>query len=279
MKTTTMRALVTGASGGIGGALAVELHRRGAALLLVGRTGSALQPLVEALRASSPDRVATRVADLATEAGRGDVVRHAVDWGCNVLVNSAGLSEFALVDQQTDDGLERLFAINVVAPMQLTRALLPHLRNLPEAAVLNVGSVFGSLGFAGYSAYSATKFALRGYTEALRRELADTGVRIHYLAPRATRTSMNGPAVERMNAELGVAMDTPAFVARAACQMLEQGRREAVLGWPEKAFVRINAVMPRVVDGSLRKQLAVIVRHARSADATPPDRTSGGHLR
>jgi len=279
MKTATMRVLVTGASGGIGGALAVELHRRGAALLLVGRTANALQPPIGSLRAASTDRVETCVADLATEAGRRDVVRHAVEWGCNVLVNNAGLSEFALVDQQTDDGLERLFAINVVAPMQLTRALLPHLRGLPEAAVLNVGSVFGSLGFAGYSAYSATKFALRGYTEALRRELADTGVRIHYLAPRATRTGMNVPAVERMNAELGVAMDSPEFVARAACHMLEQGRREAVLGWPEKAFVRINAVMPGVVDGSLRKRLAVILRHARSVDAEHPEPTPGGHLR
>ena len=267
MKAAAMRVLLTGASGGIGRALAVELHRRGAALLLVGRSGSALQPLLGALGARSSGRIEHRVADLATESGRADVARHAAEWGCNVLVNNAGASEFALVDQQTDAGLERLFAINAVAPMQLTRALLAHLRSRPEAAVLNVGSVFGSLGYPGFAAYSATKFALRGYTEALRRELGDTGVRVHYLAPRATRTAMNAPAVERMNAELGVAMDPPELVARAACDMLEQNRREAVLGWPEKAFVRINALLPRVVDGSLRRQLAVIRRHARSVDA------------
>ena len=278
MRSGATRALLTGASGGIGRALAVELHRRGATVLLVGRTDDALHPLVQTLGARS-DRVRAHAADLATESGRADVARQAVEWGCNVLVNNAGLSEFALVDQQTDAGLERMFAVNVFAPMQLTRALLPHLRGLPEAAVLNVGSVFGSLAYPGFAAYSASKFALRGYTEALRRELADSHVGVHYLAPRATRTGMNPLAVERMNAELGVAMDPPELVARAACDMLEQGRRETVLGWPEKAFVRINALLPRVVDGSLRKQLAVIRRHARSAEATHFEPTPGGEPR
>jgi short-subunit dehydrogenase len=266
MKTNAIRALLTGASGGIGRTLAAELHRRGASVLLVGRTDDALQPLARSLGARS-DRVRAHAADLATGSGRAEVVRHAVEWGCNVLVNNAGLGEFAFVEQQTDLGLERILAVNVLAPMQLTRALLPHLGSRPEAAVLNVGSVFGSLGYPGFAAYSASKFALRGYTEALRRELADSNVRVHYLAPRATCTGMNVVAVERMNAELGVAMDPPELVARAACDMLEHGRREAVLGWPEKAFVRINALFPRVVDGSLRKQLAVIRRHARSAEA------------
>ena len=110
---------------------------------------------------------------------------------------------------------------------------------------------------------------MRGFTEALRRELADTTVRVQYLAPRATRTAMNPVAVERMNLTLGVAMDAPERVARAACDMLEQGRRDAVIGWPEKLFVRINALWPRVVDGSLRKQLPVIRRYASGAGAAP----------
>ncbi len=78
---------------------------------------------------------------------------------------------------------------------------------------------------------------------------------------------MNASAVEHMNAELGVAMDPPEVVAKAAREMLEDGRREAVLGWPERLFVRINALLPRVVDGSLRKQLPIIRRHAQSAAA------------
>ena len=266
MKAADVRAVVTGASGGIGRALATELHRRGAAVMLVGRDVDVLAGVVSSLGGES-DRLYALAADLASEAGPGVVAARAAEWGCNVLVNNAGLGEFGLVEQLTDAAIERLFAVNALAPMQLTRRLLPHLRTRPEAAILNVGSVFGSLAYPGFAAYSASKFALRGFTEALRRELADSSVRVHYLAPRATRTRMNASAVERMNAELGVATDAPEVVAQAACNMLECGRFEAVLGWPEKLFVRINALLPRVVDGSLRKQLPIIRRHAQIAAA------------
>lgn len=266
MKAADMRVLVTGASGGIGRALAAQLHGQGAAVMLVGRDAGALDQVLVALGGESP-RLQACVADLATATGRHEVASRATAWHCNVLLNNAGLGEFAFIDEQTDADLERLFAVNVLAPMQLTRALLPHLRAQPQAAVLNMGSVFGSLAYPGFAAYSASKFALRGFTEALRRELADTNVKVQYLAPRATRTGMNASAVGRMNAELGVAMDPPELVARAAREMLEDGRREAVLGWPEKLFVRINALLPRVVDASLRKQLPVIRRHARIAAA------------
>ena len=272
MKPTQARVVVTGASGGIGRALAAQLHRRGAAVMLVGRDMEALRQAIRSI-AGSTERLACQAADVTTADGRRDVVDRAVAWRCNVLVNNAGIGEFGFVDEQTDAALERLFAINALAPMQLTRALLPHLHRQPEAAILNVGSVFGSLAYPGFAAYSASKFALRGYTEALRRELADRRVTVHYLAPRSTRTGMNASAVERMNLELGVAMDSPELVARAACDMLEGRRLEAVLGWPEKLFVRINALLPRVVDGSLRRQLPVIRRHARGATAeriTPP---------
>ena len=267
MKAAEMRALITGASGGIGRALAQELHGRGASVLLVGRNVQALECAVQGLGGRSA-RVDWCAADLATAEGRARVVEAANRWGgsgVNVLVNSAGLGDFGMLDELDDAAIERLFAINAVAPVQMTRALLPTLRSQPMGAILNIGSVFGSLGYPGFTAYSATKFALRGFTEALRRELADSKVGVHYFAPRATRTGMNASAVDRMNAELKVAMDPPAQVAAAACSMLEAGKTSAVFGWPEKLFVRINALLPGVVDGSLRKQLPVIRRHAAAA--------------
>ncbi len=268
MKAAEMRALITGASGGIGRALAQELHRRGASVLLVGRNASALENAAQELGGRSL-RVEWCAADLATAAGRAHVVDTASHWGggSNVLVNNAGRSDFGMLEELDDAAVERLFAINAIAPMQLTRALLPTLRSQPAAAILNIGSVFGSLGYPGFTAYSATKFALRGFTEALRRELADSNVRVHYFAPRATRTGMNVAAVDRMNTELRVAMDPPAQVAAAACSMLAAGKTGAVFGWPEKLFVRINALLPGVVDGSLRKQLPIIRRHAAAAVA------------
>ncbi len=267
MKAAAMRVLLTGASGGIGCALALELQARGASVLLVGRDPVALERTAARLGGRSPS-VGWHAADLATTAGRATVVAAASQWGgtgCNVLVNNAGLGDFRMIDELDDAAVEHLFAINAIVPIQLTRALLDHLRAQPEAAILNVGSVFGSLGYPGFAAYSATKFALRGFSEALRRELADSRIGVHYFAPRATQTEMNTAAVTALNTELGVAMDLPSAVAIAACNLLEAGGRSAVFGWPERLFVRINAVLPGVVDGSLRKQLPVIRRHAASA--------------
>jgi short-subunit dehydrogenase len=120
----------------------------------------------------------------------------------------------------------------------------------------------GYLGYPGHAAYCASKFALRGFSEALRRELADGPVRVLHLAPRATRTTMNGAGVCALNAELGVAMDEPATVARELVALVERPARERLLGMPERLFARLNQILPGLVDRALRRQLSIIRRHA-----------------
>jgi short-subunit dehydrogenase len=272
MNPTTIRALVTGGAGGIGSAIAGELLGRGAAVLLVDRDAAALERAV-ARFPDAAERVGTLAADLTRAEDRRRLWSEAITWrgGINVLINNAGVNHFGLFAEQPSEQIERAVAINLLAPLHLCRELLPHLQRQPEACILNTGSVFGAIGYPGYAVYSATKFAVHGFTEALRRELADSRVKVRYVAPRATRTGLNTSAVERMNAELGVAMDPPEKVARAACDLLTGRRTEAVLGWPEKLFARINGVLPRLVDGALVKQLPVIRRYAReSAAATRP---------
>ena len=99
---------------------------------------------------------------------------------------------------------------------------------------------------------------------ALRRELADTRVKVLYFAPRATRTGMNAANVVAMNDELHQAMDEPQAVAQQLLQAIRREDDERYLGWPEKFFVRLNSLLPRVVDQALRKQLPIIQRFARS---------------
>ncbi len=265
------RVLLTGAAGGIGAAGAAELLAGGAALLLVGRNAQSLRTTAARL-AAPPGRVATFAADVALEADRSRLVEFAAGWqgGVDLLINNAGLNDFTWLEQQSAASIDRLLEVNVHGPIQLCRALLPLLLRQAAADIVNVGSVFGSIGYPGQAVYSASKFALRGFSEALRRELAPTRVRVHYLAPRATRTAMNGAAVDRLNAELGVAMDEPAVVAVTLRRMLERNSPFAVIGWPEKLFARLNALLPAAIDGALRRQLPVIQAHAPSAqlDAT-----------
>jgi short-subunit dehydrogenase len=269
MNLSTARVLLTGAAGGIGGAIATELLTQGATVLLVDINATALRRFVTGDLQPFADRVDVFTANLTSADDRARLAEFAMTWrgGINVLINNAGVSHFRLLEEQTGEEVDLALAVNVQAPIHLCRLLVPHLQRQPDGRILNTGSVFGGIGYAAYSVYSATKFAIRGFSEALRRELADTTVRVHYLAPRATRTGINTVAVDRMNAELGVAMDTPPVVARAVCQMLETGNVEAVVGWPEKFFVRLNALLPRLVDGALRKQLPVICRHARTRPA------------
>ena len=192
-------------------------------------------------------------------------MRDAVPAGVSLLINGAGTNEFGMFESKSAAAIRDLLDTNLLSPILLCLAFLPLLQQQQEARIINIGSTFGSIGYPGFSTYCASKFGLRGFTEALRRELADTGTRISYIAPRATRTDLNSDAVVAMNDELGTAMDDPALVADEVMRVIKgPANTDKYIGWPEKLFIRINAVFPGVVDNSLRKQLPIIQRFARS---------------
>jgi len=270
MNVAGRRVLLTGATGGIGAVLAAQLVAAGAHVLLSARNASRLDTLAGRLREVAREAgqslvILTEAGDLTDATARERLDRRArgFNGGVDVLVNNAGVNSLVRFDDQSPAAIEALVQTNLVAPMLLTRALLPHLLNLPDARILNVGSVLGSIGMPGQTVYSTTKFALHGFTEALRRECAGSGVEVLYLAPRATRTAMNGVAACRMNEELGVAMDPPERVARQAMALLTGSRRERYMGWPERLFVKLNGIAPRLVDGALRKQRPVVEEYLR----------------
>lgn len=279
------RAILTGAGGGIGSAIAAAIAPLCESLLLVGRDAGRLGQLAQKI-ARAGLHVHAVQADLATVAGRDAVARAAanVPRGVDLLINNAGISEFAWFVDQGDEAVARILGVNALAPMLLTRRLLPTMQLQPAATIVNVGSIFGYLGYPGCTAYSASKFALRGFSEALRRELADGPVRVLYFAPRATRTALNGDALTALNDELGVAMDAPSQVADKLVRLLRRPARERLLGMPEKLFARINQLVPALVDNGLRRQLAVIRDYARgrptrpARPATPIHSSEGGPL-
>ncbi|WP_314409908.1 SDR family oxidoreductase [Pseudomonas kuykendallii] len=255
MQLSDCRVVLTGATGGIGLALVEQLCEGGAQVLAVSRQPDALAALV----ARYPLQLHQVSADLRTSAGRQAIVEAARHLGgVNLLLNGAGVNRFALLEQLDDAEIADMLAVNLVASLQLTRALLPILRSQSHALVVNVGSTYGSIGYPGYAVYCASKFALRGFSEALRRELADTDVNVLYVAPRATRTRMNSSAAMALNEALKTSVDEPHGVAREVMGAIRKNLNELYLGWPEKLFVRLNGLLPGVVDRALRKQLPVI---------------------
>jgi short-subunit dehydrogenase len=257
---TEKRIVLTGASGGIGEAMALALAAEGAHMLLVGRQQDKLEALKQQLAGDQHHCVC---ADLATETGRAALLQACQREGIDMLINNAGISDFALLEEQGPEALTRIIELNLTSPMLLIQALLPLLKQRKNATIINIGSTFGSIGHPGFSAYCASKFGLRGFTETLRRELSDSAVTVHYLAPRATLTSINTGPVVAMNKELGNRMDTPAVVVKALLKLIAKKRgSNGYIGWPEKLFVRINGLLPTLVDKALGKQLATIRRHA-----------------
>jgi short-subunit dehydrogenase len=268
MNLTDARIVLTGAAGGIGSATAGWLANAGATLVLADLKQQALDRVADDIGAGHV--LAAVTADVTTDGGRSALVATARKHDVNVLINAAGINPFGLLAEQTTAEVARAFAINAAAPLLLCHAFLPLLLERDRAHIVNVGSTFGSIGFPGFAAYSASKFAVRGFSEALRRELADTGVRVHYVAPRATNTALATDRVRAMNAELGVGMDAPKTVAAAIVRALREERSELLLGAAERLFAKVNALFPALVDRSLRRQLGVIRRYASNDSAVRP---------
>jgi short-subunit dehydrogenase len=273
------RILVTGAAGGIGSELVAALIEEEAHVLLTGRDHAALQRVAARCEDARGD-TAVFAADLDKPRDRAGLCAFATQWhgGIDMLINNAGVGDFNLLHQQSAESIQATLTTNLLAPIDLCRQLVPYFSARDEAHIVNIGSVFGHLGFAANSVYCASKFGLRGFSEALRRELADSSIRVHYFAPRATHTKLNTGAVDEMNEVLGNASDNPADVARAIVQALRADRLESIIGWPEKFFARLNAILPRAVDAALRKKLPTIRRYAQrgATIARPAIRISEG---
>lgn len=252
MTLTGKAVLLTGASGGIGRCLTMQLARRGARLALAGRNEVELGALERRVKAENGVAVALPIDLVQPGAPESLMQRAETALGAiEILINNAGVSRFGPIVEEDEAEIRRIIDVNLSAPILLARAALSGMRQRRSGQIVNIGSAFGSIAFPNFAMYSATKFGLRGFSEALRRELAGSGVSVTYIAPRTTDTAMNTSAIREFVAQTGAAMDPPDVVAQAIADAIENGRPEVYIGWPERLFVRINAVAPRLVDKSL----------------------------
>ncbi len=255
--------LITGASGGIGSAVALALADRTTSLTLVARDPARLQAVAERVAAKAAG-VRVLAADLAATPHFEPLVTEAVagQGPIDVLVNCAGVNAFKRLAATEPEMIGAIVATNILAPMLLSRAVLPQMLERRSGRIVNIGSVMGGVGFAGFSAYCASKFAIRGFSEALRRELAGSGVAVTYVAPRYTRTALNSPAMDRMAKAVKMNIDAPEAVARAIVKAINGGKAEHAIGFVERILLRLNALFPRLVDGVLASLNRRMLEHA-----------------
>jgi short-subunit dehydrogenase len=243
--------VLTGASSGIGRATAHELAERGHRLVLAARRADSLAALALDLDPSG-SRVIAVPTDVTDDASRRALIAaaHEQFGGIDVLINNAGVATGRGWWWDDPDPL-RVLRVNLEAPIELTRLVLPGMRARGQGHIVNMGSVAGRAAAQGL--YSASKFGLRGFSHGLRRELLGTGVHVSLIAPGFVKSEMTVSA--------RLPMPGPEIVARAVADVLERPRREVVVPGAYRLIVLLDALLPGVVDRLVRPIL-----RRRSAD-------------
>jgi short-subunit dehydrogenase len=237
-------AVVTGAASGIGRALAVRLAQEGASLAIADIRVAELNETARRLKSmgGSSSKVTEHIVDVSDKERVAAFAREVIEahGGAHLLINNAGVGLFGTVEQLSIEDIEWLMGVNFWGMVYGVKHFLPILRRQSEGHIVNVSSVFGIVGPVGHSAYAASKFAVRGFTEALRHELAGGPVKVSVVHPGGVKTSIAN------NARPGAGADQAAVDRERA--IFNVAARTS----PEKAA-------DRIVRGVLRDEERILV--------------------
>lgn len=248
--------MVTGASSGIGRAIARELAGEGVHLVLLARREERLRQLADEL-STGDTRVNIVAGDVTDPAVRHQAIGLAQTelGGLDVLVNNAGISAHGRFVDAQPERLRRIMEVNFFAAAELIREAAPVLVEGRQPLVVNVGSVLGHRGIPHTSEYCTSKFALHGLSDSIRPELARLGIDLLVVSPGATKTELNEHLIDRLGDRPWRELEgVPAErVARAAVRGMRRGSREVFCDWGGWWFVVASQICPRCVDWVLKR--------------------------
>lgn len=250
------RIIITGASSGIGRGLVIEAVKRGARVLATARNEERLAETATMARAGS-GKVETLCGDI-NEAIDRDRIIHAIEQhfgGLDLLVNNAGIGATGHFQYAQPDRLRKIFETNFFAPCELTRLAIPLLKEGTDPAIVNINSVAGRRAIPSRSEYSASKFALMGWTEAIRAELVKDGIEVTSVSPGLTESSFEANMLENharhsLHAQRSMSSLEAAVLVWNA---VESRKNEATLTFRGKLLVLVSRLMPRFVDYKMAK--------------------------
>jgi short-subunit dehydrogenase len=257
-KLAGLRVLVTGASQGIGRALCVAAARRGCKVLAAARSAPLLDELAAEVRTAG-GTIETVSADVTSPADRQAMVDAAVRHfgGLDVLINNAGIGATGHFVETSPETLRQIFEVNFFGTTETTRAFLPLLKQGRQPAVVNISSVVGKRAYPARSLYSSSKFAVAGFSEAIRAELAKDGVDVIVVSPGLTQTNFSKNMLEQ---KAKLKLDhlrgmTSEQVAEATLNAVERGSYDVTLTFKGKLLVLVNRFFPWLVDIFARKKV------------------------
>jgi len=262
-------AAITGAASGIGRALALGLAARGCDLALADIDAAGLESAAKEISAAYARRVSVRRVDVADAKQVEEFAQAAITEfpSLGIVINNAGVALLGQFDEYDNAQLAWLMGINFWGVVHGTRAFLPHLGSRPQAHIVNISSIFGIIAPAGQSAYSASKFAVRGFSESLRHELAMTAspVRLSVVHPGgiATNIARNARAGVHVrdtisSAEMGdrfakLARTSPAAAAQRIIRGIERNEPRILIGADARLLDAVQRLMPATYWGALAR--------------------------
>jgi short-subunit dehydrogenase len=255
------RVLITGASQGIGRALAVLAAKKGMHVLAAARSEELLRELREEVRQSG-GTLETILADVTSPDDRRQMIEAAQEHfgGLDVLINNAGIGATGHLFEASPERLRKIMEVNFFGVTETTRTCLPLLRGGTRPAIVNISSIAGKRAIPARSEYSASKFAVQGFSEALRAELAKDGIDVLVVCPGLTQTNFSQNMLEQKAA---MKIDhlrgmTPEQVAEATLRTLAKGRNEVCLTLQGKLIAWVSRFFPRLADRIARRKVRAL---------------------
>jgi short-subunit dehydrogenase len=267
-KIAGLRILITGASQGIGRALALAAAGRGAKVLAAARSAPLLEELSRESRPAG-GALETVQADVTSADDRRRMVEAALRHfgGLDVLVNNAGIGATGHFAEASPERLRDIMEVNFFGLTETTRVFLPLLRKGVTPAIMNISSILAKRAIPGRSEYSASKFAVQGFSEALRAELDKDGIDVLVVCPGLTQTNFSQNMIER-NARMqldhlrGMTSET---VAEEVLKSLERGRHDVNLTFQGRLLVFVSRFFPRLADSIARRKVRQVFREEIAA--------------
>jgi short-subunit dehydrogenase len=253
---TNSRAIVTGASSGIGRETALELARRGAGVVVVARREDRLRQLVDQIAAlgRTVEPVVGDITDPQTRQRALDAAQSKLG-GLDILMNNAGVGALGSFEDASVQRVRRVMEVNFFALVEMTRSALPLLKQGVRPIVVNVSSIVGHRGVPNRSEYSASKFAVQGFSESIRAEFTRLGIDVMVVSPGPTETEFFDREIERTT-DAKWPKHKPVSAARVAGEIVRgicAGRHEIIPYRWGRVLCWLNRLSPRLVDGLMAR--------------------------
>jgi short-subunit dehydrogenase len=244
--------VITGASSGIGKASALEFARRGANLVIGARRSELLDEVAVLCRAEG-----VQCTPIVADVARREDCKRLIDAAgkIDVLVNNAGFATFESIEKALPEDLQQMMETNYFGTVWCTQAALHGMLERGDGTIVNVSSIAGLMGYARMGGYCATKFAMVGFTEALRDEVIGRGVRVSLICPGTVNTNffVKAERGKMPGAARLIMAIKPQGVAKAICDSAENGRYRRILPLAASLYMRLKEFSPRTAHFFMRR--------------------------